>query len=348
MKLEDIGFYTLSDWRASQSTKHSSLWRCELLLTNKCNFKCPYCRDNDNPLKSSLPFPEAINILEYWCNHRLKHLRLSGGEPTLYPNLIDLVVYAKNRGVERIALSTNGSASLNLYERLIDAGVNDLSVSLDACCSSFGQEMCGGVKGAWEKVVENIRELSKLTYVTVGMVFSDKNISQARESIEFASSLGVADIRVISSAQYNQAIEALQSLPEHILEKHPILKYRVNNHKAGIPIRGLLDDDSHKCPLVLDDMAVRDGKHYPCIIYLREGGKPIGEMDNNIRDDRYSWYLKHNTSLDGICKQNCLDVCRQYNNTYELFHQARNNYKVEIDHDILCVSKKEKYENTRI
>lgn len=329
VRLEDIGFYTLSNWRASQATEHSSLWRCELLLTNRCNFKCPYCRDNDNPSKSSLPLPDAIDILEYWCNNGLKNLRLSGGEPTLYRNLIDLVTYAKNRGVERMALSTNGSASLSLYERLIDAGVNDLSISLDACCSSFGEEMCGGVKGAWEKVVDNIRELPKLTYVTVGMVFSDKNISQARESIEFASSLGVADIRVISSAQYNQAIEALQSLPEHILKKHPILKYRVNNHKAGIPIRGLLDDDSHKCPLVLDDMAVRDGKHYPCIIYLREGGKSIGDISEDVRKDRYMWQLNHDTHKDSICSRNCLDVCRQYNNTYELFHIARNNYRKE-------------------
>lgn len=317
IRLDDIGFYTLSNWRASQATEHSSLWRCELLLTNRCNFKCPYCRDNDNPSKTSLPLPDAINILEYWCSNGLKNLRLSGGEPTLYHNLIDLVAYAKNRGVERIALSTNGSASLSLYERLIGAGVNDLSISLDACCSSFGEEMCGGVKGAWEKVVDNIRELSELTYVTVGMVFSDKNISQARESIEFASSLGVADIRVISSAQYNQAIEALQSLPGYILEKHPILKYRVNNHKAGISIRGLSNGDSHRCTLVLDDMAVRDSKHYPCIIYLREGGKPIGNISGDVRKDRSEWQLNHDTHADNICNRNCLDVCRQYNNTYE-------------------------------
>lgn len=314
--MDNIGFYTLSNERVRQASKTSPLWRCELLLTNKCNFRCPYCRDNDNPLKSSLPFSEAMSTLVYWCSNGLKNLRLSGGEPTLYRNLIDLVTFAKRRGVGRIALSTNGSAPLSLYERLIAAGVNDLSISLDACCSSFGEEMCGGVKGAWEKTVENIRALSKLTYVTVGMVFSGKNISQARESIEFASSLGVADIRVISSAQYNQAIEALQSLSEHVLEKHHILKYRVNNHKNGIPIRGLLGDDSHKCSLVLDDMAVRDGKHYPCIIYLREGGLPIGDMSGDVREDRYLWQLKHNTHEDKICLRNCLDVCRQYNNTF--------------------------------
>lgn len=314
--LDDIGFYTLTNERVKHANKSSILYRCELLLTNRCNFKCPYCRDNDNKTKITLPLGNAINILEYWCKHGLKNLRLSGGEPTLYWNLIDLVVYAKNRGVERIAISTNGSASLDYYKRLIDSGVSDLSISLDACCSSFGQEMCGGVKGAWEKVIENIYQLSKLTYVTVGMVFTEKNVGQAREAIEFAHNLGVTDIRVISSAQYNQGIEALRYLPEHILDKHPILKYRVNNHKLGMVMRGLVQSDTDRCPLVLDDMAVRDNKHYPCIIYLREGGGAIGDVNNSIREDRYNWYLQHDTQKDLICSFNCIDVCRAYNNMW--------------------------------
>ena len=44
MKLEEIGFYTLDDERAKHASETSPLWRCELLLTNKCNFHCPYCR----------------------------------------------------------------------------------------------------------------------------------------------------------------------------------------------------------------------------------------------------------------------------------------------------------------
>jgi len=44
MKLEDIGFYTLSDERAKNTSINTSLKRCEILITDKCNLKCPYCR----------------------------------------------------------------------------------------------------------------------------------------------------------------------------------------------------------------------------------------------------------------------------------------------------------------
>lgn len=44
MKLEDIGFYTLFDERAKNVSWNSDLQRCELILTDKCNFKCVYCR----------------------------------------------------------------------------------------------------------------------------------------------------------------------------------------------------------------------------------------------------------------------------------------------------------------
>jgi hypothetical protein len=45
MKLEDIGFYTLSDNRALNVSAWSPMIRCELVLTDRCNFRCPYCRD---------------------------------------------------------------------------------------------------------------------------------------------------------------------------------------------------------------------------------------------------------------------------------------------------------------
>ena len=45
--------------------------------------------------------------------------------------------------VKRIAISTNGSAPMKCYTRLIEAGVNDFSISLDACCASTGDAIAG-------------------------------------------------------------------------------------------------------------------------------------------------------------------------------------------------------------
>lgn len=322
MRLEDIGFYTLSDERALNSSTGSPLWRCELILTERCNFKCPYCRGT---VCKNMSLEDACNVINLWIKDGVKNIRFSGGEPTLYSGLASLVSLCEHNNVEHIALSTNGSASFEMYKELHRLGVNDFSISLDACCSQMGDKMMG-IKGAWKIVIDNIRKLSDLTYVTVGMVFNEHNINDCLESVIFADSLGVSDIRVIPSAQYNRALYKLKRLPDEILNKYPILKYRIENIKTGKRVRGLTQHDSNRCGLVLDDMAVMNGLHYPCIIYLRERGEPIGRVSHNMREERLWWMKNHNTHNDSICRRNCLDVCIDFNNkkTYQSQLQHKN------------------------
>lgn len=323
MKLENIGFYTLNDDRAKTASIDSQLMRCELILTDSCNFNCPYCRGLRQDLKGTIPFERAKYIVDLWVKDNLKNIRFSGGEPTLYKHLVDLVRYTRLKGVERIAISTNGFADTKLYMELIDAGVNDFSISLDACCSALGDMMSGGISGSWEKVVANIREISKHTYVTLGVVVTENTVGDLKNTIEFASSLGVADIRIISSAQYNQLLEVAKTISENVYEKYPILKYRIKNINNNRNVRGLTETDSHRCPLVLDDMAIAGEYHFPCIIYMREGGNPIGNVGANMRDERLEWMQRTDTHKDPICKKNCLDVCIDYNNRYEKFLIAK-------------------------
>lgn len=306
MKLENIGFYTLSDERAKNSSMTSPLSRCEMLLTDKCNFRCPYCRGLQNG--ADLPFKEAERILKYWIAEGLRNVRFSGGEPTLYEDLEKLVTIAKRGGVEHVAISTNGSNKSDLYKRLIEAGVNDFSISLDACCSSTGDTMAGK-KGAWEKVIKNIKLISSLSYVTVGIVLNENNEAEAERTVRLAHELGVSDIRVIPSAQYNGRLRL--NLPDKIVNAHPILKYRLTN---GRHVRGLHWRDARICKIVLDDMAVWNGHHYPCIIYLREGGKPIGYVNKRTRKERFDWHIVHDSWENDICRKNCLDVCIAFNN----------------------------------
>ncbi len=307
MRLEDIGFYTLSDERARNTSATSDLQRCELILTGRCNFRCPYCRLVGG---SDLSFQEALRIVRLWCNQGLKNVRFSGGEPTLWPGLRNLVEYCQWRGVGRIAISTNGSATAGTYGELLHAGVNDFSISLDACCAEDGDHMAGGRKGSFSKVVDNIRMLSQLTYVTVGVVLTPDNRDTCISIIEFADTLGVSDIRVIPAAQSGEQLPQLD-LDGRLLEKYSILRYRASRTQS---IRG---NPRPKCRLVLDDMAVMKGEHYPCIIYMREGGAPIGKVNESMRADREQWCNSHDCTTDPICAGNCLDVCVEYNRKAE-------------------------------
>lgn len=191
MKLEEIGFYSLNDERAKKSSINSKMMRCELIILEACNFKCSYCRGlkdwicGDRKLKM-LSLEEIKRNIDLWCvPFPLENIRFSGGEPTLHPDIIEIVKYSKSKGIKRIALSTNGSNKSELYFKLVEAGVNDFSISLDACCADDGDKMSGGVVGSFEEVVSNIRYISKLTYVTVGVVLTQDNVQRTIDTMIF-------------------------------------------------------------------------------------------------------------------------------------------------------------------
>jgi len=320
--LNQIGFYTLSDARAKNSSSTSQMKRCEMIITEYCNFKCPYCRGLDQSIYGArrvkqLSFEEIKRNIDFWCQDvPLENIRFSGGEPTLHKNIVEIVAYAKSKSIKRIAISSNGSNKWELYEKLIEAGCNDFSISLDACCSSEGDKMAGGVYGAFDIIVENIKKLSAKTYVTVGIVLTPDNIAETVKIVSYAHNLGVSDIRVITAAQWNERIEELNQIPEEFLSCHPILKYRINNFRNGKDIRGISETDAHHCGLILDDSVIAGDFHFPCVIYMREKGKPVGKVGFDMRQERLEWYKTHNTFEDPICRKNCLDVCVSFNNRF--------------------------------
>jgi len=177
----------------------------------------------------------------------------------------------------------------------------------------------------WKKVVQNIKFLAKKTYVTVGCVFTQETINTVKEVIEFADSLGVADVRIISAAQYNETLEDALNISAEVLGRHPILRYRIDHMKSGTNVRGIGESDSKQCHLVVDDSAVAGNYHFPCIIYLREGGSPIGEIGTNseMRAARAKWCEDHDTHADPICSKNCLDVCVDYNNRFRKLREGK-------------------------
>ena len=322
MNLKEIGFYSLSDERVLNTSDTSQMKRCEMIITEYCNFKCHYCRGLDSKIYGErkikeLSFDEIKRNIDLWCSETpLENIRFSGGEPTLHKNIIEIISYAKRKGINRIAISTNGSNKIELYKKLIEAGCNDFSISLDACCADDGDKMAGEIKDSWKKVVENIEEIAKHTYVTVGVVLTPENIDKTIDTINFAHKLGVADIRIISSAQWNQPIPRLNEVNDKIKESHPILRYRIKHFAEGKNVRGMVESDSKKCALVLDDSVIAGDFHFPCVIYMREKGEAIGKVSENMRTERLEWFKDHNCFEDKICRENCLDVCIDYNNKF--------------------------------
>jgi hypothetical protein len=73
-------------------------------------------------------------------------------------------------------------------------------------------------------------------------------------------------------------------------------------------------------------MAVAGQFHFPCIIYLREGGNPIGKVGPNMRQERKVWAENHDCHKDPICNRMCLDVCVDYCNKIKEYDRERTSH----------------------
>lgn len=107
-------------------------------LLSHCNLGCVYCVAGDDFLKksnkeTSLSVPELLGIINRLHERlHLNTIRLTGGEPLLYPGLIELIKGIRLAGISAIKLTTNGFLLERLAAPMKEAGMESINVSLDA------------------------------------------------------------------------------------------------------------------------------------------------------------------------------------------------------------------------
>ncbi|MCH2142637.1 MAG: GTP 3',8-cyclase MoaA [Phycisphaerales bacterium] len=82
-----------------------------LSITDRCNFRCIYCMEPDDrflPKRSLLSLTEYLNIVDAAIDMGVRKIRITGGEPTLYPELDTLIRELGRRPLDDIAMTTNG------------------------------------------------------------------------------------------------------------------------------------------------------------------------------------------------------------------------------------------------
>jgi cyclic pyranopterin phosphate synthase len=117
-----------------------SLRDVRISVTDRCNFRCPYCMPKARfgpghrflPRAEALDGAEIVRLAGVFASLGVTKIRLTGGEPLLRPDLAEIVAGIAKLGVPDIALTTNGALLRRWAFRLRDAGLHRVTVSLDS------------------------------------------------------------------------------------------------------------------------------------------------------------------------------------------------------------------------
>ena len=106
-------------------------------ITDRCNFRCVYCMPAEGlpwlPKQEILSYEEIVAVVRELAPLGLRRLRITGGEPTIRPDLPALIAQLREvPGIEDIALSTNGVRLPDLAPALRAAGLDRVNISVDS------------------------------------------------------------------------------------------------------------------------------------------------------------------------------------------------------------------------
>jgi cyclic pyranopterin phosphate synthase len=173
-------------------------------VTDRCNYKCVYCRTgNEGAQYTELPIAAYLRMVRLFVSLGVEKVRLTGGEPLLRSGLVEMVselarmrtaylsdgsfVGATKQGLPLdIAMTTNGHLLEGLAQPLKDAGLNRVTVSMDAVDAETFTAITR-VPRSFDKVLAGIRKAQAIGLgpVKVNCVllrgFNDGQIEQFAE-----------------------------------------------------------------------------------------------------------------------------------------------------------------------
>jgi cyclic pyranopterin phosphate synthase len=134
-------------------------------VTDRCNLRCIYCMPEEGmefePAEHLLTYEEITDVVRVLAGMGVRKLRLTGGEPLVRKELDVLVgMLSQIPGIEDIALTTNGIYLASRAEKLKEAGLTRVNISLDSLQSDRFKSITRG--GDITKVLASIDECLKV------------------------------------------------------------------------------------------------------------------------------------------------------------------------------------------
>ncbi|XP_070497587.1 molybdenum cofactor biosynthesis protein 1 isoform X2 [Chironomus tepperi] len=203
-------------------------------LTEKCNLRCQYCMPAEgvslSPKSHLLSTDEIILISRLFVSQGVRKIRLTGGEPTIRKDLVDIISQLKAiPQLENVSITTNGlvlTRNLVSYQR---AGLDSLNISLDTLQPKKYEQITR--RKGFERVIAGIDLAIQLGYKPKVNCVAMKNFNDDEicDFVEWTKDRDV-DIRFIEYMPFSgnrwhtEKLLPFQDMLTSIREKYPNLK----------------------------------------------------------------------------------------------------------------------------
>jgi AdoMet-dependent heme synthase len=187
-------------------------------VTSACPLRCPHCYiDAGQPVPAGpdeLSTSEGRSLIDALALAGTRVLILSGGEPLLRKDILDLVRYGTLKGL-RMAIGTSGTLlDWKCAENLKAAGISSVAISLDSLRPSI-HDRFRGVQGSWRKAMKGITAcLDEEIPIRINTTVSGENFAELGDIVSFGQGLGIHDFQVFFTVPVGRAADSKIPDPE--------------------------------------------------------------------------------------------------------------------------------------
>ena len=168
-----------------------------LSLTEKCNFRCNYCLPNGYKgcaTRQYLDLDEVRNLATAFKQLGVEKIRLTGGEPTLRSDLVEIIQALKfDIGINQVALTTNAFRLEQDLETFKFAGLDSLNISLDSLRKDKFKKICGTDK--CESIKRSIDRALNLGFKNIkinSVLLKDLNDGEFFDFVDYARTRSIS------------------------------------------------------------------------------------------------------------------------------------------------------------
>ena len=290
----------------------------EIALTYRCQNRCTFCyasapdRGQEVPEMSTAVVKRILDIIVE--DARVPTVSFTGGEPTLRPDLPELIAYAKSRRL-RTNLITNGirCGAHGYVEKLAAAGLDSAQVSLEAADSAIHDNIVGH-RGAWRRTVQGILHLRAAgIHVHTNTTINSRNRDCLLDLVDFLAEMEQPYLSMNMVIRTGDAVGSKEIGYDEIGAIVLPLKERANERGmrfvwySPVPLclfnpvaHGL---GSQSCSAADGLLSIApDGSVLPCSSFAQGVGNLLHEPFNDIWNRRAAKYWRYKEFVPPGCR----------------------------------------------